>query len=264
MLNKKPPGLWVEAGGNEKISVVIVDADGQEQRFPPVTPGEDLIAAAEIDYAEYRREVQRLYHEHPLFEERTDISAADLEDLAAEVLMLPSMLEKIDPLGFFEVVCFLDQALQMRDDGSAAFLLRAGQRMLQVLELPIHTQIRLRNILEMTFDGTERATQQERFEKLHVIYPEVAQICDPVQLDVQNNEPLLFRLESVYGLRLLELMLYFRQEKQRIVRCDYCWNYFIPKTKAATRYCSRVFEGQSCKQRGANLKRKQGPSWTAR
>lgn len=196
MRNKKSPGLWVEAGGNEKISVVIVDADGQEQRFPPVTPGEDLIAAAEIDYAEYRREVQRLYHEHPLFEERTDISAADLEDLAAEVLMLPSMLEKIDPLSFFEVVCFLDQALQIRDDGSAAFLLRAGQRLLQGLELPIRTQIQLRNILEMTFDGTERATQQERFEKLRAVYPEVAQICDSAQLAPSGST---FRRRSLFG-----------------------------------------------------------------
>lgn len=35
----------------------------------------------------------------------------------------------------------------------------------------------------------------------------------------------------------------------------YCWGYFIPKTKKATRYCDRVTDGQSCKQRGANLAR---------
>ena len=34
-----------------------------------------------------------------------------------------------------------------------------------------------------------------------------------------------------------------------------CWGYFIPKTKKATRYCDRVTDGQSCKQRGANLAR---------
>lgn len=39
-------------------------------------------------------------------------------------------------------------------------------------------------------------------------------------------------VDTVYHLRLVELMMYFRQEKQRIARCDYCWNYFIPKTKA--------------------------------
>lgn len=53
--------------------------------------------------------------------------------------------------------------------------------------------------------------------------------------------------------------MYFRQEKQRIARCDYCWNYFIPKTKARALYCDRIFDGQSCKKRGANLKRRKGP-----
>lgn len=51
-------------------------------------------------------------------------------------------------------------------------------------------------------------------------------------------------------------MLYFRQEKQLIARCDYCRNYFIPGTRAAMLYCNRIFDGQSCKKRGANLKRK--------
>lgn len=147
----------------------------------------------------------------------------------------------------------------MQDDGSPIFLLRAGQRLLQVLELPIRTQIRLRNIMEMTFDGTERATQQERFAKLHNAYPEIAAFCDPAHLDGYGDTPLQLCVGSVFQLRLIELLLYFRQEKQRIARCDYCWNYFIPRTQAATRYCDRIFDGQSCKKRGANLKRKKGP-----
>ncbi len=259
MTDKKFPSLWIEAGDNEKISIVMIDAGGREQRLPPVTPAEDLIAAAELEYGPYRREIQRLYEEHPLFEERLDVPMSDLEDLAAEALLLPSMLQETDPLSFFEVGHFLAQALRMKDDGSAVFLLQAGQRLLQILEIPIRTQIRLRNMLEITFDGMERATQQERFEKLHGVYPNIAQYCDPARLKGYEDVPLMLPVGSVYQLRLLELMLYFRQEKQRIARCEYCWNYFIPKTKAATLYCNRLFDGQSCKQRGANLKRKQGP-----
>ena len=113
--------------------------------------------------------------------------------------------------------------------------------------------------MEMTFDGTERATQQERFAKLHNAYPEIAAFCDPAHLDGHGDTPLQLCVGSVFQLRLIELLLYFRQEKQRIARCDYCWNYFIPRTQAATRYCDRIFDGQSCKKRGANLKRKKGP-----
>ena len=86
------------------------------------------------------------------------------------------------------------------------FLLNAAEELLHVLEEPIRTQVCLRNILEMTFDGMERA-------------------------------------------------LYFQQDKQRIARCDYCWGWFIPKTKKATRYCDRVTDGFLCKQRGARFKR---------
>ena len=259
MADKKSPGLWIETGVDGKFCVVMSGAYGPEKHLPLITPAEDLVAAAEMDYTAYRREIQRLYEEHPLFAERLDVPESDLEDLTAEALLLPSTLREIDPLSFFVLGSLLDQALRMQDDGSPIFLLRAGQRLLQVLELPIRTQIRLRNIMEMTFDGTERATQQERFANLHNAYPEIAGFCDPAHLDGYGDTPLQLCVGSVFQLRLIELLLYFRQEKQRIARCDYCWNYFIPRTQAATRYCDRIFDGQSCKKRGANLKRKKGP-----
>lgn len=259
MADKKSPGLWIETGVDEKICVVMSGLYGPEKHLPLITPAEDLVAAAEMDYTAYRREIQRLHEEHSLFAERLDVPESDLEDLAAEVLPLPSMLRETDPQSFFEVGNLLDQALRMRDDGSATFLLRAGQRLLQALEVPILTQIRLPNIMEMTFDEMERATQRERFEKLRGVYPEVAAFCDPARLDGYEDTPLRLCVGSVFQLRLVELLLYFRQEKQRIARCDYCWNYFIPRTQAATRYCDRIFDGQSCKKRGANLKRKKGP-----
>ena len=259
MADKKFPSLWIETGDDGKICVVMSGAYGPETHLPFVTPAEDLVAAAEMDYTAYRREIQRLYEEHPLFEPKLDISVSELEDLTAEALLLPSMLQEIDPLGFFELGNLLDKALRMRDDGSASFLLHAGQRLLQTLEVPIYTQIRLRNIMEMTFDGMERATQQERFAKLRGVYPDIAGFCNPARLDSYENVILLLPVDNVYQLRLVKLMMYFRQEKQRIARCDYCWNYFIPKTKARALYCDRIFDGQSCKKRGANLKRRKGP-----
>ena len=124
-----------------------------------------------------------------------------------------------------------------------------------MLEEPIRTQVYLRNILEMTFDGMERVSQRERFEKLCRVYPQVGKLCDPASLpDVESGQR-VFRASSMFGLRLLELALYFQQDKQRIARCDYCWGWFIPKTKKVTRYCDRVTDGFPCKQRGARFKR---------
>ncbi len=149
----------------------------------------------------------------------------------------------------------LDQALQREDDGSALFLLDAAQELLHVLEEPIRTQVYLRNILEMTFDGMERASQRERFERLCQIYPDIGKLCDPVNLPETGAENLVFAVRSLFGLRLLEQALYFQQDKQHIARCDYCWGWFIPKTKKATRYCDRVTDGFPCKKRGSRYKR---------
>ncbi len=246
--------LLVEKGAG-LFSTVLHCEDGSEKQLPATTPAKDLIAAAEIDYRAYRREIKRLRDEHPLFAVRLDVPVADFEDFVAETLLLPSMLQKIDPVGFFALGILLDQALQREDDGSALFLLDAAQELLHVLEEPIRTQVYLRNILEMAFDGMERVSQRERLEKLCRVYPEVGKLCDPVSLpDVEPGQR-VFRANSIFGLRMLELELYFQQNKQRIARCDYCWGWFIPKTKKATRYCDRVTDGFPCKQRGARFKR---------
>ena len=249
-----PQLLLVEKGAG-LFSTVLHYEDGPEKQLPATTPAKDLIAAAEIDYRAYRREIKRLRDEHPLFAARLDIPMADFEDFVAEALLLPSMLQKVDPVSFFVLGELLDQALQREDDDSALFLLNAAEELLYVLEDPIRTQVCLRNILEMTFDGMERATQRERFEKLCRIYPQVSGLCDPASLpDVEQGQK-VFRANSIFGLRMLELALYFQQDKQRIARCDYCWGWFIPKTKKVTRYCDRVTDGFPCKQRGARFKR---------
>ncbi len=249
------PKLLLMEAGEGRFSSVFQHGDGMVERFPATTPAKDLIAATEIGYCSYRNEIKRLRDEHPLFAARLDIAAADFEDFVAEALLLPSMLQKIDPVGFFALGILLDRALQKEDNGSALFLLDAAQELLYVLEEPIRTQVYLRNILELTFDGMERASQRERFEKLCRVYPQVGKLCDPISLPESEVGNRAFAVRSLFGLRLLELALYFQQDKQRIARCDYCWGWFIPKTKKATRYCDRVTDGFPCKQRGARFKR---------
>lgn len=249
------PQLLLAEKGVGLFSTILHYEDGAEKQLAATTPAKNLIAATEIDYRGYRKEIKRLREEHPLFQVRLDISVADFEDLVAEALLLPSMLQKTDPVSFFALGELLHQSLQAEDDGSASFLLDAGEELLYVLEDPIRTQVCLRNIFEMTFDRMERATQKERFEKLCRVYPDVGRLCDPSTLPDAEPGNRIFRVNSIFGLRLLELALYFQQDKQRIARCDYCWGWFVPKTKKATRYCDRVTDEFPCKQRGSRFKR---------
>lgn len=245
--------LYLMEVGDGRYSILLCD-DRSITQMPALTPAETLIAFSELDYAGYRKVVRWLRNEHPLFEERIDIPVSDLEDFAAEAILLTPDLCGIDPVSGFVVTDILHQTLQAEDDGTAMFLLAAGQEILRVLEEPLRVQNYLRNIMEVTFDGTAGSTPAEQYENLRAAYADIARICDSAKLP-QLEEPRSFRLRSLMELRMLVLALYFEQDNQRVCRCDYCWGYFIPKTKKATRYCDRVTDGQSCKQRGANLAR---------
>ena len=245
--------LYLRELGDGRFSILLCD-DRTETQMPAMTPAEALIAFSELDYTDYRKVVRWLRDEHPLFEERIDIPVSDFEDFVAEAILLTPDLHEIDPVSGFVVTDILHWTLQAKDDGTAMFLLAAGQAILRVMEEPLRVQNYLRNIMEVTFDGTAGLTPAEQYEKLRATYDDIAQICDPTKLP-QSEEPRSFQLRSLMELRMLVLALYFEQDNQRVCRCDYCWGYFIPKTKKATRYCDRVTDGQNCKQRGANLAR---------
>ena len=118
--------LLLKAEDNNRWAVILHQADGRETILPSTTPAEHLIAASEVDYSAYRREIRNLREHHPLFEERLEVSQVDFEDFVAEALLLPAMLREIDPMGYFVVVQLMDQSLRQEDDGSALFLLNAG------------------------------------------------------------------------------------------------------------------------------------------
>ena len=139
-------------------------------------------------------------------------------------------------------------------------LMETGARLLNILEEPAHAQLRLRNMFEVAFDGMERATQRERFELLTSTYPSVVDRHYPARRLVDTGDVPLsashveYRVEELDDMYQLLLMLYFSQSSQRIVRCECCFGYFIPKSSRPTIYCDRVFGGKSCKAAGAGWK----------
>jgi hypothetical protein len=152
--------------------------------------------------------------------------------------------------------------LQYPDDGSALYLLESGQRMIDALMEPVLTQIRLRNIFEVTFANTERKTQAERYHILRETYPKLFRHYFKVKRfpaedgDMPFGKKVEYSINTLLELRMLELEMYFRQPK-RIARCAHCWDYFVPKTKKETLYCDREWGGEkTCKQLGPNAQRR--------
>ena len=257
------PAFFVEADGGAQITLSTFDADGQRTYRPVCTPAEQLIAAVEIDYTQLRDEVMRLWTEYPLDGTDRVSKKKELARLSEEVRETAELLREIDPPGYFYVVQTLEadkpqlNAALASDDVD---LMETGARLLNILEEPAHAQLRLRNMFEVAFDGMERATQRERFELLTATYPSVVDRHYPARRLVDTGDVPLsashveYRVEELDDLYQLLLMLYFSQSSQRIVRCECCFGYFIPKSSRPTIYCDRVFSGKSCKAVGAGWK----------
>ena len=264
----KGPSICLVTDGGPEVEVILIDGNGEQQHIQKKTPAELLIEAVSIDYKSYRTEVQRLWKEHPLFEDSDTVNMEDFYDLAVDALCLPEALKDIDPVSHFVLLERLQALIdQMNDDGSAMFPLRTGAGMIHILDEPLLAQIQLRNVFEVTFDDFERGTQRQRYEALEKVYPGLVNRFFPSMMvedeegDIPFGNRILYSPTSIFELYQLLLALYFKQDKQRIAKCERCWNYFIPRTKKQTLYCDRIFNGASCKQAGPNLKRNLGPEY---
>lgn len=253
-------GLYVQTEKETTIDILMVTPEGKKKKISKIVPAQDLLNAVEIDYSAYRKRVTQLQN-LPLFQEKLDIAMSEYEEFVNTAKRIPSLIEKIDPVGAFVVRSRIALALQIPDDGTASFLLYSGQRILEALMEPVLTQLRLRNIFEVTFGNTERATQAERYIILQKIYPQLFEHYFRVQHLPAGNGNMPFgktveyAVNTLLELRMLELEMYFRQPS-RIARCAHCWGYFIPKTKKETLYCDRVFGEKTCKQLGSNAQRR--------
>ena len=255
------PAFFVEAADEGQIVLSVCGVDGKRTRLSTRTPAEELLRAVETDYTQLRDEVMRLWETYPLDGTDRARKKKELARLSEEVRETSELLREIDPLGYFYVTQRLEQP--MLDAALASEdidLTDVGARLLTILEAPALAQVRARNLFEVAFDGMERATQRERYELLASTYPSVVgkyyparQIADAgdVPFDAAHVE---YRVEEPDELYRLLLMLYFTQSRQRIARCECCFGYFIPKTKRATVYCDRVFDGKSCKAAGSGWK----------
>ena len=256
------PGLYVQTENETVMDILMIDHQMNQQVLAAVSPIEDLVSTVEMDYSEYRKHYKKLYDEHPLFDEKFDISYLEYIDLVEQAKKCVGRLRNIDPVGHFIASCKIEAVLRIPDNGSASYLLSCGAQILQILEEPLLTQIRLRNIFEVTFAKTERATQVERYRQLQECYPEITgYFFQSRYLPAEDGtKPFGKKVEYVLSdlliFRLLELNMYFRQEQKRIARCEHCWHYFIPKTKKETRYCDREWDGKSCKHLGPLARRR--------
>ena len=260
MLETKRPGLTVTEEPGGLLRKQLVDYDGTVLLDETVLPHDDLIRFMRRPLKEYSRQLTEL-ESHPLFKESPDVSVLDFQDLAAKSFSIANGLQTDFPEAYFLMRITLEDILTGEDDGSGSFLLNTGIKMVQAVRSLYLTRVRMRNIMEICFGTTEGMTQQERWTRTATVYPQLYTHAFSARWKPAEEQWVReYEMHSLLELYFFEVCATLRSDK-RIVRCQHCWQYFVPKTKKKTDYCDRVWkDGNTCKKRGPNLKRKDGPN----
>lgn len=237
-------GIFLETDTGAVMDILLIDADGAEQRFSKLVPVEELVRFASLELTDYHKAVQQLWKEHPLFEEKSPVPYSEYEDFEKEIQHLPDWISSIDLVSGFYVASHLRKVMDMEDNGSPTFPSEKGAEALCILDKPWQAQKRICNLLELGFADYERGTQRERYQALESAYPNLMHgffPCRPLPFSSGRR----YAVEDVFELYLLELLLYFQQDKKRIARCECCWQYFIPKTMLAPGVHSQFGSGKN-------------------
>lgn len=257
MDRKRKPGIYLLTDTGKKIDLIGVTPDGERQSLCGLSPIMELVEFVNFDFSAYRACVERLWEEHAVFEERREVPYADYEDFARMAIPLAERLAETAPAAYWDVLYHLDPATKMLYDGKPIFPSRKALAVLNALRRPYFLQNRMRNIFEIGFADFERGTQQDRFRALEDTWPGLIDRAFPIRfVPKADGSPIgqgrEYALHDLYELLLAELSLYFQQDEQRIARCENCWRYFVPKTKAVSLYCYGEVGGALCKEEGPN------------
>lgn len=111
-------GIFLETDTGAVMDILLIDADGAEQRFSKLVPVEELVRFASLELTDYHKAVQQFWKEHPLFEEKSPVPYSEYKDFEKEIQHLPDWISSIDPVSGFYVASHLRKVMDMEDNGS--------------------------------------------------------------------------------------------------------------------------------------------------
>lgn len=152
----KSSGICLETDTGAVVDILLIDRDGREERLTGRSPAAELVRFVSLDYTDYHRAVQRLWEEHPLFEEKSPVPYEEYEDFEQQIANVPEWIKSIDTISGFYVSTHLRKAMAMEDNGSLIFPSEKGASVLRALDEPYRAQKRIRNLLEIGFADFER------------------------------------------------------------------------------------------------------------
>lgn len=144
MDKKRAPGIYLLTDTGNPVEIILTWMDGQETHLPRQSPAEALVDFVGFDFGDYRSQVEELWEEHCVFEERDEVPYADYEDFAAQAVPLAEQLHAAAPAAYWDVQHRVALAEEMTDDGEPIFASRKAFAVLTALRRPYFLQNRMR------------------------------------------------------------------------------------------------------------------------
>lgn len=225
-----------------------------EVPLPDSTPGAEVIDFSELNFQPYAVIIDQLITCQPYLvntEKGKHFGEIDnnVYGLVADMTNdLVSTMEKESPLFGTLTRTALEDNLPS-DDGTAMHCIRTAEEIIHTLTDVIVCQFEMNDVLDALCTKGDPALDT------------VGEFLRDVQLTEVSG--LANDLAGYYRFRLMEdyyhfLLLRMVEDKTRVARCECCGRFFIPRTRAATKYCDRVIrDGKSCKQVAPALKHQQ-------
>ncbi len=237
------PGLYLTLQNGNKIKRTLVTNNG-ETDLGETTIGEELIWFAELDYGSYIESASKI--EQLSVETESDdpdrFGEVDLDIFDALLTEVNELVYDIEDanLTLGSLLRFALSDNTTKDDGTAMYVYNTKAAICKQVIEPVEFHIVLREILhDIAFKSP--INFEEKYADILT--------ADFVQVHTFNGT-----VETQYRFRSTKsyyqfLLMYFLNSNPNLAWCYCCGQFFIPKTRKETKYCSRIIkDGKTCKQ----------------
>ena len=227
----------------------LMALDG-EATLPDSTPDAEVIDFSELSFYYYAVIIDKLITCQP-FLVKKDTGGFDTNVYEFMIEMaddLVQTLEKETPLfGTLTRTACRDNL--PRDDGTPRRRIEIAQEIIHTLTDVISCQFEMNEVLDAVCRTGEPALDTAGAYLKDMQLTEMAGLSNPLSGYYRFRS-----MESYYRFLLLRMI----ESKARVARCECCGSFFVPRTKAVTKYCDRVIrDGKTCKEIAPALKHKQ-------
>ena len=238
-------GLYVSVDAHGKIKRNLTTSSG-EIKLKSSSIGNEIIEFSELNFSHYITIIKKIAElsKETECDEPENFGAVKMDVFEKLLILTEDLLdelEKENPIHGVLMKTMLQDFMPI-DDGTAEYVYRAKETILDGLESMIPFQFELNNTLEDLSNGIEIDVKEEI---------EVTQILSTVKDFIPQY---YFRSFATYYNFLL---ISFIHSNPNVAMCKCCGRYFIAKTKRLTLYCDRkIKNGKTCKDVAPALKHK--------